>query len=182
MALWAGNFAAPPMRDTLAVRSAASLLASIMHELLQNSPPSVNLVRREICVTTGLLPSRFSAGKATELFLKGTEPQQDSASWFSDEGKLLLPGEYAAWCSSDDNNLGAAIVPELCLFVSSTTFCTRSTLSFSQGWMNDTLSLVIALGNSKFLLELAQHSLAGRAVRLARDLLNLSFQLAESNR
>jgi hypothetical protein len=28
-----------------------------------------------------------------------TEPQQDSASWYSDEGKLLLPGEFAAWCS-----------------------------------------------------------------------------------
>jgi hypothetical protein len=41
--------------------------------------------------------------------LKGTEPQQDSASWYSDEGKLLLPGEYAAWCSSSDNTLGAAV-------------------------------------------------------------------------
>jgi penicillin-binding protein 1C len=99
------------------VRSAAPLWASIMHELLMRNdhplnPPSGNLVRREICVTTGLLPSRFSAGKATELFLKGTEPQQDSASWFSDEGKLLLSGEYAAWCASRDNTLGAAVVPE----------------------------------------------------------------------
>ena len=61
---------------------------------------------------TGLLPSRFSAGKTTELFLKGTEPQQDSGSWFSDEGKLLLPGEYAVWCCSRDNTLGATVVPE----------------------------------------------------------------------
>jgi penicillin-binding protein 1C len=117
VAVWAGNFDGRPMRDTLAVRSAAPLWASIMHELLMRNdhplnPPSGNLVRREICVTTGLLPSRFSAGKATELFLKGTEPQQDSASWFSDEGKLLLSGEYAAWCASRDNTLGAAVVPE----------------------------------------------------------------------
>jgi penicillin-binding protein 1C len=117
VAVWAGNFDGRPMRGTLAVRSAAPLWASIMRELLLRNdhplnPPSANLVRREICVLTGLLPSRFSAGKASELFLKGTEPQQDSASWFSDEGKLLLPGEYAAWCSSRDNTLGAAVVPE----------------------------------------------------------------------
>jgi alpha-2-macroglobulin len=36
------------------------------------------------------LTSRFSAGKTTELFLKGTEPQQDRASWFSEKGQLLL--------------------------------------------------------------------------------------------
>jgi len=116
VAVWAGNFNARPMRDTLAVRSAAPLWASLMHELLRNdhplNPPNANLVRREICVVTGLLPSRFSAARATELFLKGTEPQQDSASWFSDKGKLLLPGEYAVWCSSRDNTLGAAVVPE----------------------------------------------------------------------
>jgi len=116
VAVWAGNFNDRPMRDTLAVRSAAPLWASIMHDLLRNdhplNPPSANLVRREICLTTGLLPSRFSNGKATELFLKGTEPEQDSASWYSDEGKLLLPGEYAAWCSSSDNTLGAAVQPE----------------------------------------------------------------------
>jgi len=116
VAVWAGNFNARPMRDTLAVRSAAPLWASLMHELLRNdhplNPPNANLVRREICVVTGLLPSRFSAARATELFLKGTEPQQDSASWFSDKGKLLLPGEYAVWCSSRDNTIGAAVVPE----------------------------------------------------------------------
>ena len=116
VAVWAGNFDARPMRDTLAVRSAAPLWASLMHELLRNdhplNPPSASLARREICVTTGLLPSRFSAGKTTELFLNGTEPQQDSASWFSDEGKLLLPGEYAVWCAGRDNTLGATVVPE----------------------------------------------------------------------
>jgi penicillin-binding protein 1C len=116
VAIWAGNFDGRPMRDTLAVRSAAPLWASVMHELLRNdhplNPPSADLVRREICVTTGLLPSRFSAGKTTKLFLKGTEPQQDCASWFSEKGQLLLPGEYAMWCASRDNGLGAAVVPE----------------------------------------------------------------------
>ena len=102
VAVWAGNFDERPMRDTLAVRSAAPLWASIMRELLRNdhplNPPSAKLVRREICMITGLLPSRFSPGRTTELFLEGTEPREDCASWLSVEGKLLLPGEYAAWC------------------------------------------------------------------------------------
>ena len=64
VAVWAGNFDGRPMRDTLAVRSATPLWAAVMHELLRNDHPvdlpSANLARREICLTTGLLPSRFS--------------------------------------------------------------------------------------------------------------------------
>jgi penicillin-binding protein 1C len=116
VAVWAGNFDGRPMRDTLAVRSATPLWAAVMHELLRNDhpvkPPSTSLARCDICAATGLLPSRFSTGKMSELFLRGTEPTEDSASWFSAEGKLLLPGEYAAWCSGGDNTIGAAIVPE----------------------------------------------------------------------
>ncbi len=116
VAVWAGNFDGRPMRDTLSVRSATPLWAAVMRELLKSDhpvdPPSANLTLCEICVATGLLPSRCSAGKMTELFLRGTEPTEDSASWFSTEGKLLLPAEYAAWCSSRDNTVDAAIVAE----------------------------------------------------------------------
>jgi penicillin-binding protein 1C len=116
VAVWAGNFEGRPMRDTLAVRSAAPLWAAVMHELLRNdhpvNPPGAGLARCEICVATGLRPSHFSAGKMAELFLRGTEPAEDSASWYSAEGRLLLPGEYAAWCAGRDNTLGATIVPE----------------------------------------------------------------------
>ena len=49
---------------------------------------------------------------AHSVFLRGTEPTEDSASWFSAEGKLRLPGEYAASCSGGDNTIGAAVVPE----------------------------------------------------------------------
>jgi penicillin-binding protein 1C len=116
VAVWTGNFDGRPMRGTLAVRSATPLWAAVMHELLKNDhpvdPPSTNLARCEICAATGLLPSRFSTGKMSELFLRGTEPTEDSASWFSAEGKLLLPGEYATWCSGGDNTIGAAVVPE----------------------------------------------------------------------
>jgi penicillin-binding protein 1C len=116
VAVWAGNFDGRSMRDTLAIRSATPLWAAVIHELLTNDhpvdPPSASLARCEICVATGLLPSRFSTGKTPELFLRGTEPTEDSASWFSAEGKLILPSQYAAWCSGRDNTLGAEIVPE----------------------------------------------------------------------
>jgi len=116
VAVWIGNSDGRPMRDTLAVQCAAPLWAAIMHELLRNDHPiplpSEYLVEREICAATGLLPSRYSPGTTTEFFLPGTEPAQDSSAWFSDEGKLLLPGEYASWCSSRDNAFGATILPE----------------------------------------------------------------------
>jgi len=76
-------------------------------------PPATDAVlQREICVATGLLPSRFSPGKINELFLPGTEPIEDSSAWFSDEGKLLLPAEYASWCTSRENVFGAMVLPE----------------------------------------------------------------------
>jgi penicillin-binding protein 1C len=115
-AVWIGNSDGRPMRDTLAVQCAAPLWAAIMHELLRNDhplpPASEALVKCEICTSTGLLPSRFSPGKITELFLLNTEPAQDSSAWFTADGKLLLPVEYASWCSSRENAFGATVRPE----------------------------------------------------------------------
>jgi penicillin-binding protein 1C len=116
VAVWVGNSDGRPMRDTFAVQCAAPLWAALMHELLRNdhpvSTPSQALVRREVCSATGLLPSRFSPGKINELFLSGTEPAEDSSAWFSDAGNLLLPVEYAGWCSSRENAFDAMIRPE----------------------------------------------------------------------
>ncbi len=116
VAVWIGNADGRPMRDTLAIQCAAPLWAEIMHELLRNDHPvplpGETLVKREVCTATGLLPSRFSPGTITELFLKGTEPVQDSSSCFSNDGKLLLPAEYANWCSSPENVVGATVSPE----------------------------------------------------------------------
>jgi penicillin-binding protein 1C len=115
VAVWAGNFDGRPMRDTFAVRAATPLWAAIMQELLRRDhpldPPAQNekLLRREICKTTGLLPSRFSAAAMNELFLAGTEPRDDSADYFGSDGKLLLPDAYARWCASGDNTIGAHV-------------------------------------------------------------------------
>ena len=116
VAVWIGNSDGRPMRDTLAIQCAAPLWAALMHELLRNDHPvppvSAAVVKREICAATGLLPSRFSPGKINELFLPGTEPTDDSSAWFSADGNLLLPAEYANWCSSRENAFGATVLPE----------------------------------------------------------------------
>ncbi|MBV9104598.1 MAG: transglycosylase domain-containing protein [Verrucomicrobia bacterium] len=116
VAVWIGNSDGRPMRDAFAVQCAAPLWAAIMHELLLHDrpvpQPGQALVKREVCSATGLLPSRFSPGKIVELFLSGTEPAEDSSAWFSDTGNLLLPIEYAGWCSSRENAFDAMIRPE----------------------------------------------------------------------
>src|SRR6266403_920476 len=118
VAVWIGNFDGRPMRDTFAVRSASPLWAAMMHELLQRdhplAPPEENeqLVRREICAETGLRPSRFTRSTINEFFLKGSEPTEDSTDWFSPDGKLLLPSEYAGWCASANNTRGAQVRPD----------------------------------------------------------------------
>jgi penicillin-binding protein 1C len=117
VAVWAGNFDGRPMRDTFAVRSASPLWAAMLRDLLRRDRPldppeeTDRLVRREICAETGLLPSRFSTSRVSELFLKGTEPKEDSVNWFDADGKLLLPAEYARWCASSNNARGAHARP-----------------------------------------------------------------------
>jgi penicillin-binding protein 1C len=115
IAVWAGNFDGRPMRDTFAVRAATPLWTAIMQDLLQRDHPldpsqeNDNLVHREICKTTGRLPSRFSGAKMSELFLAGTEPSEDSSSYFATDGTMLLPDEYSQWCASRDNTIGAHV-------------------------------------------------------------------------
>ena len=115
VAVWAGNFDGRPMRDTFAVRAASPLWAAIMRELLRRDHPldpateNDKLIRREICKTTGLLPSRFSNASMPELFLAGTEPNEDSAHYFANDGKLILPDAYARWCATRDNTIGAHV-------------------------------------------------------------------------
>jgi penicillin-binding protein 1C len=115
VAVWVGNFDGRPMQETFAVRSATPLWAAMMHELLRRDQPldlpeeNESLVRCEICAETGLLPSRFTRSTMSELFLKGTEPKESSDDWFSADGKLVLPNEYAGWCTSSNNTRGARV-------------------------------------------------------------------------
>ncbi|MFL6526611.1 MAG: penicillin-binding protein 1C [Chthoniobacterales bacterium] len=114
--VWAGNFDGRPMRNALAIRAASPLWAAMMNELLNRDEPldpphaSSILRRREICKTTGLLPSADSRSRANEWFLADTEPKQSSAELF-ENGKLVLPETYGAWCASGDNMIGARVRP-----------------------------------------------------------------------
>jgi penicillin-binding protein 1C len=118
VAVWVGNFDGRPMRDTFAVRSATPLWAVMMHELLRHDHPldrpgeNERLLQCDVCAETGFLPSSQTVAKVKEFFLSGTEPQQSSAGWFSEDGKLLLPNEYANWCASGDNTRNAQVRPE----------------------------------------------------------------------
>jgi len=115
VAVWAGNFDGRPMHDVFAVRAATPLWSAMMRDLLRNDRPvdapveNENLVRRTICADTGLRPSHFTTSTVDEWFLKGTEPGQDGSSWFSADGTMMLPDEYAGWCSSSNNNRGARV-------------------------------------------------------------------------
>jgi len=112
--VWAGNLNGKPMAEILAVRSAAPLWAAMMRHLLANGDtplpePQENASLRhvDIAAETGLLPR---PGEATinEWFLAGTEPTTNAATWYQ-EGRLVLPLEYAAWCAGPQNRLGAII-------------------------------------------------------------------------
>jgi len=115
VAVWAGNFDGRPLGGLLAIRAAAPLWATAMNLLLSGDhplPPSPpTLVRRDVCALTGFLPCPSSPTTVSELFLPGTEPREDASSFFSADGTLLLPPEYAAWCASSDNTLRAHVRP-----------------------------------------------------------------------
>jgi penicillin-binding protein 1C len=111
----ADNAARP---ETLRVRDAGTVALAGDHPLdppmedekfATANPSRGGLVRRDICKTTGLLPSRFSAATMNELFLAGTEPRDDSTDYFASDGKLVLPNAYARWCASRDNTIGAHV-------------------------------------------------------------------------
>ncbi len=114
VAVWAGNLDGKPLGETLAVRAAAPLWASMMRHLLKHGdsplpPASGQLAARDVAAETGLLPR---AGEAVvhELFLPGTEPTLDAGSMYvAVDGRdlLELPPDYAAWCGSPENRLGA---------------------------------------------------------------------------
>ncbi|MGB8354914.1 MAG: hypothetical protein WCD79_13545, partial [Chthoniobacteraceae bacterium] len=67
------------------------------------------LRRVQVCSVTGLRPCAASPATVGELFLPGTEPREKADAWFSPDGHALLPAEYAGWCGTGDNYLGATV-------------------------------------------------------------------------
>jgi penicillin-binding protein 1C len=117
VAVWAGDLQGRSLSQALAVRAAGPLWASMMRYLLSRGDhplpepvPSKNLVPLEVAAETGLLP-RPGEQTVHEWFLAGTEPTKNASSMYAMvDGRetLVLPPEYAQWCDSPENRLGAA--------------------------------------------------------------------------
>ena len=111
--VWVGNFDGRPMDHAASIASAAPLWRRMMDDLLvaDHAVPESKLPRTPVCALTGLKPCSKSPAIISELFLPGTEPTGKSDNWFASDGHPILPAEYAAWCASADNHLGASIRP-----------------------------------------------------------------------
>jgi penicillin-binding protein 1C len=101
------------MNEVASVTGPAPVWREIIDMLLEEDGGVVlnlkgDLVREEICSLSGLKWSEPSPGKLMETFLLGTEPKQDSSSFF-ENGKIRLPPEFALWCRSGHNYLGADV-------------------------------------------------------------------------
>jgi penicillin-binding protein 1C len=117
--VWVGNFDGSPMEEVAAITGAAPVWRAIVDYLLQHGDTSVpepvenaRLHRRQVCALTGMLPSRESPRIVNEWFLAGTEPVQNADQyWRVVDGRrrLVLPPEYALWCRSGQNGLGAKV-------------------------------------------------------------------------
>ena len=127
VAVWAGHFDGRPMGEAVGIHAAAPLWHALVDDLMRerHDPPvdkavlGEKLVRREVCPLTGLLPAPEAGGPdgVPELFVAGTEPTVSAAGSFlagveGGPGRLRLPGEYAAWCRSPQNGLGAVVAED----------------------------------------------------------------------
>jgi penicillin-binding protein 1C len=121
VAVWAGNFDGRPMDSTSSIEAAAPLWRATIDILLAGddgcpTPDGIEgLASADVCRLTGRIPTKESPGVVKEWFLRGTEPTETAAVWLkpgTERARLVLPREYAAWCASVHNYLGAE-VPEL---------------------------------------------------------------------
>jgi penicillin-binding protein 1C len=115
--VWVGNYNGRSMLNLRTVQSAAPLWSRMMRHLAQSHGsrplPETTLGSAQICSLTGMLPSEQSPATVDEYFLPGTRPQQSADSWFEtdEDGSrvIILPDNYAGWCRSEFNHLGAKV-------------------------------------------------------------------------
>ena len=115
MGVWVGNFSASGMDHLASTAAAAPLWRTMIEDLLTNDHgvPAPTLKPMPICSLSGLLPAGASPSTLNELFLPGTEPHDSADPWFDVGGHPLLPAEYARWCDSPNNRLGATLRPDI---------------------------------------------------------------------
>jgi 1A family penicillin-binding protein len=79
--VWVGNADNHPMVDVTGVSGAAPLWNTFLRAVLVGQPelpftPPAGLVRRDVCATSGLLPTPACPLTRSEWFVEGTEPTQ----------------------------------------------------------------------------------------------------------
>jgi 1A family penicillin-binding protein len=77
--VWVGNADNTPMVNVTGVSGAAPIWNAFMRRVLIGAPPEMfprpeGLVRREVCVPSGLLPTPACPTRRLEWFIEGTEP------------------------------------------------------------------------------------------------------------
>jgi hypothetical protein len=99
------------MTRASSIVAAAPLWRSIVEELFAQDPgvPPPGWQRTRVCTLSGLAPCAHSSKTLGEFFLPGTEPTKSAAGWYDQNGGIVLPPEYAAWCASADNVRGARV-------------------------------------------------------------------------
>lgn len=118
--VWMGNFDGRPTQQVTAVAGAAKVFRRIIEYLLENgdrplssNPTGLDLHKVRICGLSGLLPCPASPKVSDEWFTTGSAPNKNSAAFFDSnpDGSLgiRLPFEYAAWCESAHNWMGARV-------------------------------------------------------------------------
>ncbi len=173
VAVWVGNPDGRPMHETLAIRAAAPLWRALVEHLLKTDDPvpaprpSSELASVDICRLTGLRPTAPSGPPLAEWFLPGTEPTEDAAAWFAPDSagrpRPLLPPEYAAWCRSPQNDLGA-VCP------------TSEKLAILQPLHRTTFTIDPALPRTQQMLELTCNPVPGRTIAWSVNQTSLAAQ------
>jgi len=93
--VWVGNFSGSPMQGVSGITGAAPLFRDIMIELHREEYPMTfkrptTLVRRRICLRTGMLADAECPNQIEEDFLPGTSPTDTCRGEVQDERRVVL--------------------------------------------------------------------------------------------
>ena len=112
VAVWVGNLNGQTMNGLSTIDCATPAWQRMMKHLASQhgSRPLKKSTwpRTTIDSLSGLLPVKQSQSLTRELFLSGTEPRESASMFYSPEGNIKLPAEYALWCASKFNHLSAS--------------------------------------------------------------------------
>ncbi|MCU0778512.1 MAG: penicillin-binding protein 1C [Akkermansiaceae bacterium] len=107
--VWVGNMDGSPMRGITGVTGAAPVMHEILEHLHETRGTTWferpgNIVSRRIHPLTGRRAAKDQPGGIDEKCL--WPPEAARPDDFDTQGRVMLPGEYAAWLASPQNALG----------------------------------------------------------------------------